>query len=103
MNSARIGKDLPPGLQHYKSTPLFTSATIPGALMTSHATKAGVWGVLRVRRGRLLYCLDGDVQEKHVVGEGGSVVIDPGIPHHVEALDADTAFLIEFHRAAGAA
>lgn len=98
----RIGTHLPHGLRHYKSTPVFTADTIPGSLLTSHATKAGVWGLLRVERGRLLFCLDADVQEKVVVEHGGSVVIDPGVPHHVEILDADTAFHIEIHRAAGA-
>jgi hypothetical protein len=30
-------------------------------------------------------------------------VIEPGVLHHVELLDAETTFLIEFHRKAGAA
>ena len=98
MISARIGTHLPHGLRHYKSTPVFTAKTVPGSLLKSHATKAGVWGLLRVERGRLLFCLDADVQEKVVVVEHGwSVVIDPGVPHHVEVIDADTAFHIEFH------
>lgn len=102
MTSERIGTHLPHGLRHYKSTPVFTSETIPGSLVTSHATKPGVWGLLRVEHGRLLFCLDTDVPGRVVVEHGRSVVIDPGVPHHVEVLEADTAFLIEFHRAAGA-
>jgi tellurite resistance-related uncharacterized protein len=100
--SERIGRRLPDGLTHYKSSALFTSATMPSALSKSHATKLGVWGLLRVERGRLLYCLDVDPGESLVVDQGGTVVIESGVPHHVELLEPATAFLIEFHRAEGA-
>jgi tellurite resistance-related uncharacterized protein len=69
--------------------------------LAAHATKSGVWGLLRVRRGRLLYCLGSDPAEKLVVERGETAVIEPAAPHHVEVLDADTAFLIEFHRRLG--
>ena len=73
--SERIGHRLPEGLTHYKSTALFTSATIPSALSKSHSTKPGVWGLLRVERGRLLYCVDVDAGVSLVVDQGGAVVI----------------------------
>lgn len=66
--------------------------------MRAHSIKTGVWGLLRVQRGRLLFCLDGDPAEELVVEQGGTAVIDPGALHHVELLHADTAFMIEFHR-----
>jgi tellurite resistance-related uncharacterized protein len=34
-----------------------------------------------------------------VIAAGEMAVIEPEAAHHVEMLDADSAFLIEFHRA----
>lgn len=40
-------------LKPYRSTSIFDEASLPGALRARHATKAGVWGVVRVLEGRL--------------------------------------------------
>ncbi len=37
----------------YRSTRVFTEATLPAALRTKHSTKAGVWGVVCVIEGRV--------------------------------------------------
>ena len=100
---ARITTTLPPGLVCYRSTATFTPESVPAALLRAHNTKAGVWGLLRVLRGRVRYCLDGAVPETVVIAHGGTTVIEPETPHHVELLDADTAFVVEFHRAEAAA
>lgn len=43
----------------YRSTPVFDQDTLPAALRARHATKAGVWGVIRVLEGELeLACLE---------------------------------------------
>uniref|UniRef100_UPI00083307D5 DUF1971 domain-containing protein n=1 Tax=Sphingobium cloacae TaxID=120107 RepID=UPI00083307D5 len=43
----------------YRSTPVFDQDSLPAALRSNHATKAKVWGVIRVIEGRLkLTCLD---------------------------------------------
>ncbi|MGD9804056.1 MAG: DUF1971 domain-containing protein [Hyphomicrobiaceae bacterium] len=94
----RITSILPPGLVRYKETPEFTQATVPAALLAAHSVKAGVWGLLRVQRGRVRYCLDGETPEETLIESGGTAVIEPEVPHHVELLDADSAFLVEFHR-----
>lgn len=94
----RIATSLPNGLVFTRRTPLFTHATIPAALLSAHSVKAGVWGLLRVESGRVRYCLDTAPAEALVVEVGGTVAIEPEAPHHVELLDADSAFLIEFHR-----
>jgi tellurite resistance-related uncharacterized protein len=90
---------LPSGLACYRKSPLFTRDNVPAALLSSHNVKAGVWGVLRVTRGRVRYHLDGDVPASEVIAAGEMAVIEPEAAHHVEMLDADSAFLIEFHRA----
>lgn len=104
MTSASIAASLPPGLRHYKTSPEFTATTVPQSLLSAHRTKAGVWGLLRVAQGRLRYCIDDAVPPKALVIEQGcTAVIDPETLHHVELLDAETRFLIEFHRRAEAA
>jgi hemoglobin len=95
----RIATALPPGLVRYKETPKFTSKSVPGALLAAHSVKAGVWGLLRVLRGRVRYCLDGEVSETLLVEQGATAVIEPEVAHHVELLDEDSTFLVEFHRA----
>lgn len=94
----RIREALPPGLVLVRRTALFTRETVPTALLSQHTVKAGMWGLLRVERGRVRYCLDGEAADTHVVAEGGATVIEPEAPHHVELLDEDSAFFVEFHR-----
>ncbi|MGE0626237.1 MAG: DUF1971 domain-containing protein [Hyphomicrobiaceae bacterium] len=95
----RIASQLPPGLTCYRRTSEFTRNNVPSALLGTHTTKAGVWGVLRVLRGRVRYCLDGTIPKAVVIGHDGAVVIAPEAPHHVELLDEESAFLVEFYRA----
>jgi hemoglobin len=72
---------------------------VPPALLSAHSVKPGVWGMLRVVKGRVRYCLDGNAQASLVVPEDGAAAIAPGVSHHVELLDAASTFFIEFHRA----
>lgn len=95
----RIHATLPGGLVCTKRTPLFTVETVPEGLLSAHSVKAGVWGLLRVTRGRVRYCLDKEPAETLVVAEGGAAVIEPEALHHVELLDRDSTFFVEFHRA----
>ena len=99
--SASVAPSMPAGLVHYKTSPEFTATTVPDALLAAHRTKTGVWGLLRVARGRLRYCIDTDPPHALVVEQDGTAVIAPGELHHVELLDADTVFRIEFHRDPG--
>jgi tellurite resistance-related uncharacterized protein len=94
-----IATALPPGLVPYKQTPEFTRQNVPEALLAAHSVKPGVWGLLRVLRGRVRYCLDGGMPEALLVEQGGTAVIEPEAVHHVELPDEDSAFLVQFHRA----
>lgn len=89
---------LPEGLVCYRRTDTFTRDTIPKALLSTHTVKSGVWGVLRVERGRVRYCGDDEAGISCIVSQGDRAVIPPLLPHHVELLDADSAFQIEFYR-----
>ena len=72
-----IATSLPPRLVRYRQTSAFTSLK---ALLAAHSR----------------YCLDSGTEEVLVVASGGTAVIQPEMPHHVEILDS--AFRVEFHR-----
>ncbi len=78
---------------------MFNRDTVPPALCSAHSVKAGVWGLLCVLRGRLRYCLDNGGNGAALLVAGEAAVIEPQVPHHVELLDDDTTFQVEFHRA----
>jgi tellurite resistance-related uncharacterized protein len=46
---------LPAGLTAYKQTPIFDQDSLPAGLRREHRTKAGVWALIHVVEGSLLY------------------------------------------------
>lgn len=67
----------------YKSTPVFDERSLPAGLRRDHSTKAGVWGVIRVLEGRLLYERGG---ETRTLTPGCPATILPEEVHRVEPL-----------------
>lgn len=93
-----ISSQLPPGLTCYRQTSAFNVETVPKPLLSTHTVKSGVWVLLKVVRGQVRYCLDGATPESTLIEPGGTVVIEPEAPHHVELLNADSTLLLEFYR-----
>ncbi len=91
---------LPPGLEHYSQSPVFTPENLPAALTRAHTTRAGTWGLLRVYSGILHFSLDQAPFTELVLSAGQTVVIEPGIPHHVR-FELPGSFQIEFHKMPG--
>jgi len=87
---------LPDGLTLARSTPEFTATDLPAGLLAEHHLAAGVWGVLRVARGRVVFVAEAS-GEHRIVLAGESQVIEPEVPHHIEPLD-DVALAIDFYR-----
>ena len=70
-----------------RSTPVFDEATLPQALRFQHSTKAGVWGVIRVIEGELLYtCLD--PAGERLLSPGVHAVVEPQQLHFVTPVGA---------------
>jgi len=88
---------MPDGLVSYKRTPSFDQHSIPAGLRRNHATKAGVWGLIRVASGRLRYRIDGPGGRELLLSSVSSGVIAPEVLHHVEP-DGDVSFFVEFYR-----
>lgn len=89
--------ELPAHFIAYQRTAEFSETSLPAGLRRRHATRAGVWGRIRVQAGRLRYCIEGSGTTVDLsAGEVGIVV--PEVEHHVEPL-GPVRFLVEFYRA----
>ena len=86
---------LPPGLEPRRRTRIFDEASLPAALRREHRTKEGVWAVIHVLEGRLLYRVLDPPAETVLTPETPGMV-RPEQPHAVTPLGAVRLFL-EFH------
>jgi tellurite resistance-related uncharacterized protein len=66
----------------YRSTPIFDETSLPDALRRRHATKAGVWGVIRVIEGELLLTFP-DAPREHRLDPGNPGLLRPEETHFV--------------------
>ncbi len=89
-------RKLPKTVNPYKRTPLFDETSIPDGLRKDHKTKPGVWGVITVESGQLLY-KDASVGAETVLTPGAPGTITPESPHAVQPLGA-VSFYVEFWR-----
>lgn len=91
---------LPDGLEAYRRTPEFSEASVPKGLLRSHSTKAGVWGLIRVLEGQLLYQVTDSrrVPTERLLAAGDKPgVVEPEILHQVEP-KGRVRFFVEFFR-----
>jgi tellurite resistance-related uncharacterized protein len=91
---------LPEGLHSYKRTPSFNETTVPAGLLGEHATKEGVWGLIRVEEGELRYIVTDERREAtqrmlSPTTEAG--IVEPTIVHRVEPV-GPVRFHVEFLR-----
>jgi tellurite resistance-related uncharacterized protein len=66
----------------YRSTPVFDQDSLPSALRGRHATKAGVWGLIRVLEGKLRLSYLEPPSEILLDAEQAAIVL-PEQPHFV--------------------
>ncbi|MGB5948847.1 MAG: DUF1971 domain-containing protein [Parvibaculum sp.] len=91
-----MSASLPPDAVAYKRTPVFDEYTVPAPLLHRHNTKAGVWGLLHILEGKLVYRTLDPVTEVVVDPSAPPVVIEPQALHEV-ALIGPVRFFVEFH------
>jgi len=91
-------REIPEGHVPARRTPEFDASSVPDALRARHTTKAGVWGRIRVREGRLRYTLHAPFQAREVLDPQTSGVVVPGVEHEVEPLGA-VRFYVQLYRA----
>lgn len=88
---------LPPGLVAYRRTPIFTETTLPNGLRHRHRTKAGVWALMTVVEGRMLFRRL-DPFSKTLLDPDMPGIVVPEEPHEVEPVGA-VRFFVEFYAA----
>lgn len=91
---------LPPGLEAYSRSPEFDAATLPAALRRGHSTKAGVWALIHVLEGRLIYRIYEPPSES-MLQPGRPGVIQPQQLHEVEPVETPLRMYVEFYAAKG--
>lgn len=90
-------KALPPELEMYKKTKTFSEKTVPQALLNNHNTKPGTWGKIVVTSGELIYTIQSEPQEEHILNSLNFGVVEPEVLHRVTPL-GDVEFYVEFYR-----
>lgn len=91
---------LPDFVRPYRRTAVFTQDTVPTALLKSHATKEGVWALIHVTEGNLVYRITDPRRDgaQCVLTSDVTGVIEPTIRHEVEP-QGSVRFFVEFHQA----
>jgi tellurite resistance-related uncharacterized protein len=97
LNQEPMMKTLPGHVAHYKSTPVFTEHTVPGALQRNHNTAAGVWGRITILEGELLYHISEPERETIRLTPQQPGIVEPRIQHEVEVI-GPVRFQVDFHR-----
>ncbi len=87
--------ELPPGVQKYAESALFTDASVPAKLTSRHNTKAGTWGRICVISGKLKYIITDEEHEPQILTLSQAGVIVPEQYHRVETI-GPVEFKIEF-------
>ena len=93
-------RSLPPSVAPYKRTAEFSETTVPAGLLKAHSTKAGVWGLIHVLEGELVYRITDPRRapsEQVLTPSGAPGVVEPAILHEV-APRGPVRFYVEFHR-----
>lgn len=86
---------LPQGAEVYKTTKEFTERTIPEGMLRDHRTRAGTWGRILVRQGKLMYSLSEPKTHAWILRPRIEGIIAPGVNHWI-APHGPVRFVVEF-------
>jgi len=89
---------VPKNLVSYKVSPIFTHENLPAAFQTTHTTKAGTWGLVRVHSGELVFTVDAATPRTILLKAGDTLLVEPEQPHHVTFV-GQGSFEVDFHKA----
>ena len=98
------GDGLPLGAVRTKRSRTFTPESLPAALRANHSTRQGVWGLIVVESGAVLYTRHGS--EGHILradtnaAQRARHVIHPEELHSVEFVEPG-AFFVQFYEVTG--
>jgi tellurite resistance-related uncharacterized protein len=81
---AERGPPLPAGARAYRTIGPFGADAIPAGLLRRHDLKDGAWGLLSVSAGAIRFHWDDDKGGSRLLKSGDTMLIPPGVPHHLE-------------------
>ncbi len=88
--------ELPRVIRHVRSSPVWDENTLPSRMRRAHRLAAGTWGVIRVREGRLRFCLESDPPlAVELDPSSAHQAIPPDVDHEVQPLDR-VRFSVDF-------
>jgi tellurite resistance-related uncharacterized protein len=88
---------LPENVQAYKKTKTFNENDIPHGLLNNHNTRKGVWGIINIVSGNLLYTIDSDPSEEVELNINYFGVVEPEVIHKVQPI-GKVEFYVEFYK-----
>lgn len=86
---------LPPGATAYRQIGPFAAADIPAGFLREDRLKPGAWGLLHVVAGAIRFRWDDDRGGARRIAAGDTMLIPPGVPHHLEP-EGPVTITIEF-------
>lgn len=81
-------------MRPYKQTFRFSKEAVPPGLLRDHSPKAGVWGVIHVVYGLIIYRI-GEPADEHLLKPEKPGVVESQLLHSVE-LSEDAELYVEF-------
>ena len=97
LNCVRCDRlEFPDSLVPYKKTPEFNEKTIPAGVQKDHSTKAGVWVIIHVLEGSLIYTVKYPDIKHYELSKGDKGIIAPCMLHSLEP-KGSVCFYNEFY------
>lgn len=90
-------KTLPANVLPFHRSPVFDESTAPQTLQNAHQTKEGIWGMIVVVEGQLLYRILEPVVEELTLTVYRPGIVEPQTRHEVEPVGA-VRFYIQLYR-----
>ena len=90
-------KTIPGGYTAYRQTPVFNSTTVPTGLRHQHATKTGIWGIIHVVSGTLIYRIYHPFDSEETLDSKTQGIVLPEVEHDVQPTE-NAEFYVEFWR-----
>ena len=96
LNCVRCDRlEMPEGLTAYTRTPSYNKNTIPVELKKTHAAKSGIWGIIHVLEGSLIYTVKSAATQQYELKHGERGIIVPDMPHQLET-NGSVSFYLEY-------
>lgn len=92
---------LPDGVEAYRSLGPFGPADLPSGLLRTHRLAEGVWALLRLEAGRIVFVWE-DVDserggQREELAAPAELVVPPQVPHHLK-VEGEFRLALTFHR-----